>query len=870
MTDAAAGPSDKGPSSGSVSSDKRGPLRTGVTKVCRNIDDAIRQGSPDPFELQSFLDVLEDKAHRLYTLDEGILASLEADERAYLAESEKVEEYRDKITRGRSLAKRKLEELRSVPPPSSPSASNRSDNGDASHNSSQPQSTQAGVLQPALMQQGLKMPDWKLGTFSGESYLDFPSWWDNFLAMVDANPVLSDVQRFGILKESLSGSARQLIGSLLLTAENYKKARDLLHQTYGDPSVLLGLFVQKLHSQTAVQDARSPQFSRLVYSFEQIHIEIRNLISKIQRKPSDAAGACSPPSSEDESTGVDITSFFLTPLILGKLPQEVQLQWMQKNQEPGSRYDFHALMEYLKSDIKSRDICSMMNQEKRAHGPAQGSASGEDRPRGAMTSLFSNAQATGCVVCKTGDRHPIFRCSVFQHLLPPERKNAARQARCCFNCLSFSHMNRNCPSKGVCRRCSSRHHTMLCDRKDASPGNASRGDTENSPATDENTNAVSLVASSLIVSPKERQKVFLPIAKIKVSNPAERVSREVFCLFDSGSTHSWISQSLAKAVKLPVIQRNEFSLQTFGGTKANQVSSQVRCLVSDVHDPTTATEFTPWTADKLAKRIALPELVPVPEHLKQLELDCYTGEVSIDLLIGADHYQDFMTGEAIKGSPTAVRTLFGYVLHGAAARGPPASEQRTSFFTYVDSVKGRGKFTKCFSSSEKAEYREAIRKLEDDRIIARGEPDLWGQEENDKKSKGGFFLPHHALRKEGKPFRLVFDGSTRDFQGIALRKSEDTISNAKNRPDPWWARPEWRKGRSHLSSSCHSKGMTRDLPAGQAAAEPSRAKRKGSTGAGESRPTGMSTGAIRFGSSDDLISGKFRPQARSASVGIQK
>ena len=65
----------------------------------------------------------------------------------------------------------------------------------------------------------------------------------------------------------------------------------------------------------------------------------------------------------------------------------------------------------------------------------------------------------------------------------------------------------------------------------------------------------------------------------------------------------------------------------------------------------------------------LPKSVDINNypHLQDLEL-AYRSESqgSIDILIGSDHYWDFVTGESIRGEsgPTAVKSKFGCLLSG--------------------------------------------------------------------------------------------------------------------------------------------------------------------------------------------------------------
>ena len=58
------------------------------------------------------------------------------------------------------------------------------------------------------------------------------------------------------------------------------------------------------------------------------------------------------------------------------------------------------------------------------------------------------------------------------------------------------------------------------------------------------------------------------------------------------------------------------------------------------------------------------------QHLQDLDLADFASEdrQNIDVLIGSDHYWDFITGEVIRGEtgPLAMASKFGWILSGPA------------------------------------------------------------------------------------------------------------------------------------------------------------------------------------------------------------
>ena len=177
--------------------------------------------------------------------------------------------------------------------------------------SSAASSIQGSDPDPLVNEFGYKM-DFKIPKFDGD-YLKFPSWWDDFQALHKAK--IPEATKFRILKDSLVDEPKQLIGSYFSTSENYEKAVRILKENYGDPNVLLGMFVTRLHALPCVTSDNIDSLSKLIHQFEQYYVEICNLIKQLS------------PGTDVENK-VDIVSFFLSPILLSKVSNELQLRWV--------------------------------------------------------------------------------------------------------------------------------------------------------------------------------------------------------------------------------------------------------------------------------------------------------------------------------------------------------------------------------------------------------------------------------------------------------------------------------------------------------------------------------------------------------------
>ncbi|XP_065088817.1 uncharacterized protein LOC135710230 [Ochlerotatus camptorhynchus] len=63
-----------------------------------------------------------------------------------------------------------------------------------------------------------------------------------------------------------------------------------------------------------------------------------------------------------------------------------------------------------------------------------------------------------CIVCN--QPHRIYDCEVFKRMSIEQKQDTIRKKKLCWNCLSSSHLSRDCSSK-PCRKCNEKHHTLL-------------------------------------------------------------------------------------------------------------------------------------------------------------------------------------------------------------------------------------------------------------------------------------------------------------------------------------------------------------------------------------------------------------------------
>ena len=225
------------------------------------------------------------------------------------------------------------------------------------------------------------------------------------------------------------------------------------------------------------------------------------------------------------------------------------------------------------------------------------------------------------------------------------------KARRCFQCLKLGHKAKDCPSKRKCRKCGGAHHQTLCSKQNESVAPL----TENGS---QNTTTAAAVSG--------RKTVLLQTAKAYVYGEDESRKMQIIILFDGGSQRSYVTDHLKKKLYLKSEHLEVLNLSTFGSENSDRKTCAVVKLTVEVDgQPVCISALShPTICTPLSSRVNVSEYA----HLRGLDLahsangDCKR----IDLLIGADHYHDFVLDEVISGTsgPVAIRSKLGWLLSG--------------------------------------------------------------------------------------------------------------------------------------------------------------------------------------------------------------
>ena len=88
---------------------------------------------------------------------------------------------------------------------------------------------------------GPKLLKLKIQKFDGK-IKNCQIFWDQFESSIDSQENITDIDKFGYLRNLLCDSARETISGLTLTLENYKNAIQLLRDRFPNPQVQVSAY----------------------------------------------------------------------------------------------------------------------------------------------------------------------------------------------------------------------------------------------------------------------------------------------------------------------------------------------------------------------------------------------------------------------------------------------------------------------------------------------------------------------------------------------------------------------------------------------------------------------------------------------------
>ena len=346
----------------------------------------------------------------------------------------------------------------------------------------------------------------------------------------------------------------------------------------------------------------------------------------------------------------------LIPVVIAKIPEEMKLVISRKFGE--NLWDCEIILDVLKKEISAREKISVINNVDKDSFSTNASLFASKGRRQEI-----RKQQQHCAFCN--GKYKSQRCDVMA--TPEMRFNHAKKNGMCFLCLRKNHLSRDCTENFRCFRCKNKHHVALC------MVSGSKIPDDFKPVAEiRNKSSAGLDTANFIC---ESKNVLLQTAVATVCSVNERNCAKLRLLFDSGSQNSYISPQARELLKLETIHTEKLNIKTFGGNENSNCLDAVKFAVKS--DKRTENIYVNAFVSTICKPLsgqAINLAVETYDHLKGLKLaDSHSSnnETRVDILIGADHYWDFMTNDIRKGKfgPVAIYSKLGFILSGPIGNG---------------------------------------------------------------------------------------------------------------------------------------------------------------------------------------------------------
>ncbi|KAJ8947348.1 hypothetical protein NQ318_002874 [Aromia moschata] len=307
------------------------------------------------------------------------------------------------------------------------------------------------------------------------------------------------------------------------------------------------------------------------------------------------------------------------------------------------------------------------------------------------TSLTTNTQMS-CPLCKAD--HSIYHCPNFLMKSPQERFSCAKTNKWCTNCLGHKHSVENCLSRGVCRKCSKKHNTLLHFSSNAPNNNSSPSTSQpNTHSTQSQASSStslthsphdSLSTSNTLLS-HDNSLVLLSTAVVGVLNGHGQFT-PVRALIDSASDSNYISSRCAN--KLGLARRSSnISVCGIGQTSAHS-SQIVSSSIRPCHDTSPTFELDFIVLSRICSNMPSVSLEDtILSNFSNLSLADPKFNISgpIDMLLGADTFGHILKGATLNLSNglVAIDTIFGWMVTGKMEK-PPTTIVSNTFLSHAD------------------------------------------------------------------------------------------------------------------------------------------------------------------------------------------
>ncbi|XP_076660069.1 uncharacterized protein LOC143363357 [Halictus rubicundus] len=471
------------------------------------------------------------------------------------------------------------------------------------------------------------LPRLPLPQFNGE-YVEWPSFKDRFVSMIEQKKGMSDVDKLHYLKGALRDQAADLVKDLPTTNGNYRKAWDILLEHFENKRILVRSCLDKLAALPRMREST-------VREMTQIQKGVSTVINTL-----DGLGR-----------PVDQTADWFVHSIVNLFDPTTREKWEESvtvSSEPPSCATLKDFMikrlQMMQASPSSASSGSSHSRPSKFQS-SQGVSKAKPAASVARVNHARKGQQIVCVICSKD--HYLMHCSSYKESSAEERKSTVEKHQLCRNCLG-KHTTESCPSKKGCYTCGERHHTTL---HDACKGVSTAGRAIHHAQSCCNKDGEVMLATALV-------------------NVTDRFGRRQVAraLIDSGSEITMINEGLAQRLQLPRAEA-KVDLYGVGGQQLARSRGRVTLNVSACQTEDTITVSAVILAKLSTYSHTRTTAQPEWAHLRGLQLaDPVPGSrAPIEVLLGADVYPAIIKEGLRRGAPNqpvAQLTMFGWIVTG--------------------------------------------------------------------------------------------------------------------------------------------------------------------------------------------------------------
>ncbi|KAI5732210.1 hypothetical protein M8J77_023385 [Diaphorina citri] len=530
-----------------------------------------------------------------------------------------------------------------------------------------------------------KLPQIDIRKFSGERLEEFDSFISLYNKLIHTRDSLADIEKYSYLVSFLEGPALKIVQAVQFSAHNYQIAYTRLTERYQNPRVLANYYANRILETKGV-GSESLQGLRLF--LDQIYVNVQSL------KALELA---------------DLSDFIFLHLGLRFLDPRTRQLFENDHVKIKSIPSFNDLVTFVKnrcsvlemseassssygsssskpsSQINSRFVPGPTKRSFVTHGSSDGSS--------ANNSAHSNSQTHHIVCPLCSGPHKLSLCTDFLNRPPDARRSFVKSVRRCFACFG-THSLAACQSTYSCKVCRSKsHHSLLHFDSSSIPTAGTHSSSfvnpkKGAPPTRTHYNANSSQnpgtstsrdvtppsepsqSLSCKVNPQEtplrETQVLLGTAQVRIQDVFGNFHSARVCI-DLGSQLNLITVSMAQKLNLP---KRYSSTRVSGVGNSTPMSSRglVSCNIRPVKNISPQVSFDAIILPSIASD--MPTL-PV----SRTSLEVYGDKLAdpqfhvpgpVDILLGAQVCSDIIDTQShvIKGTPSVLPTVFGYVLFG--------------------------------------------------------------------------------------------------------------------------------------------------------------------------------------------------------------